>query len=231
MLYFDFVNPYFIYMFFVLLAAFTVYALFTYQEVIIKHRKTIMIVASALLIWTQFARYIGVFYTQGGFDYKSHLPFYMCRLSAWVLLYYTLTGDKRVQSFLFYWGATGLAGIIYPNGPISNIPNLTETFYIDHFLLTMIPFFIVVYDGYRPSKKDLYLITALMAVILYAFIPINQWIDADYFYLKDQSIFGVLFPGAPSALFATIHYIVAFGFFYTLYTWFKDKNYGTGELA
>ena len=230
MLYFDFANPYFIYMFFVLLAVYTIYAIFHYQTWIAKNRRIIMIVASILLIWTQFARYVGVIYTQGGFDYISHLPFYMCRLSVLVLLYYTMTGDKRVQSFLFYWGALGLAGINYPNGPINNIPNLTETFYIDHFLLTMIPFFIVVYDGYKPSKKDLYLITGLMAVILYAFIPINNLIDADYFYLKDQSIFGVLFPGAPSILFATIHYIAAYGFFRLYYLWFKDKDYGIGEL-
>lgn len=224
MLYFDFINPYIIYAFFVLLTAFVVYAIFNYRTFIVKHKKKILLIVSVLLIWTQLARYLGVLF-RDGFDFTENLPFYMCRLSVLVLLFYTLTGNKKVESFLFYWGATGLAGIIYPNGPIENIANLTETFYIDHFLLAVIPFFLVVYEGYQPSKKDLFTITGIMALILYAFIPINSLIGADYFYLNDQSIFGVVFPGASSFAFATVHYLVVFGFFSLYYIWFKDKKY------
>ncbi len=223
MLYFDFINPYIVYMFVVLLAAFTIYAIFNYREYIEKNKKTILLIVSILLIWTQLARYVGVF-LKGEFTLIDSLPFYMCRLSVLVLLFYTLTGNKKVESFLFYWGATGLAGVIYPNGPIENIANLTETFYIDHFFLAVIPFFLVVYQGYRPSKKDLFVITGVMAFLLYVFIPINNLIGADYFYLNDQSILGVIYPGLPSFVFATIHYLVAFGFFSIYYFVFKDKN-------
>lgn len=224
MLYFDFINPYIIYAFFVLLTAFVVYAIFNYKTFIDKHKKKILLIISILLIWTQLARYLGVLF-RDGFDFTENLPFYMCRLSVLVLLFYTLTGNKKVESFLFYWGATGLAGVIYPNGPIDNIANLTETFYIDHFLLAVTPFFLVVYEGYQPSKKDLFTITGIMALILYAFIPINSLIGADYFYLNDQSIFGLVFPGASSFAFATVHYLVVFGFFSLYYFWFKDKKY------
>ena len=64
-----------------------------------------------------------------------------------------------------------------------------------------------------------------MALLLYVFIPINNLIGADYFYLKDQSIFGVIFPGASSFIYATVHYVVVFGFFSLYYLWFKDKKY------
>jgi hypothetical integral membrane protein (TIGR02206 family) len=224
MLYFDFINPYIMYAFVVLLAAFTIYAIFNYKVFIDKHKKTIFIVVSILLIWTQLARYLGVLFKEG-FIFTEHLPFYMCRLSVLVLLYYVLTKDKRVESFLFYWGATGLAGVIYPNGPIENIANLTETFYIDHFLLAMMPFFLVVYQGYKPSAKDLFAITGVMAVLLYIFIPINNLIGADYFYLNDQSIIGVIIPGLSSYIFATIHYLVALGYFSIFYFGFRNKNY------
>ena len=225
MWYFDFINPYIIYAFFVLLAAFVIYAIFNYKIFIDKHKKTILIIVSILLIYTQLARYIGVIYKNGFFDFTENLPFYMCRLSVLVLLFYTLTGNKKVESFLFYWGATGLAGVIYPNGPIENIANLTETFYIDHFLLAMIPFFLVVYQGYRPSRKDMFLIIGIMALLLYAFIPINNFFGSDYFYLKDQSIFGDVFPGLSSFVFATVHYLVVLGFFIVYYFWFKNKEY------
>ena len=227
MLYFDFINPYIIYAFFVLLAAFTIYAIFNYKIFIDKHKKKILIIVSVLLIWTQLARYIGVIY-RDGFDFTHNLPFFMCRLSVLVLLFYTLTGNKRVESFLFYWGATGLAGVIYPNGPIENIANLTETFYIDHFLLAVFPFFLIVYQGYRPSKRDMFMITLLMALLLYAFIPINYIFGSDYFYLSDQSIFGEVFPGVSSFVFATVHYLVVLCFFSIYYFWFRNRDYSIG---
>ncbi len=228
MLYFDFINPYIVYIFFFSLTVFSIYAIFNFKPFISKHKKTIYIIVSVLLIWTQLARYIGVIF-RDGFLFTENLPFFMCRLSVLVLLFYTLTGNKKVESFLFYWGATGIAGILYPNGPMENIANLTETFYIDHFLLTITPFFLYVYEGYNPSKKDIFIITGVMAVLLYVFIPINILTGSDYFYLIDQSIVGDVIPGLSSFGFATIHYTIALVFFslyYWMFTFIKKKELG-----
>ena len=238
MLLFDFMNSYIIYIIFVFTAVFIIYAIFTKTTFINKHKNRIITIATILLIWTQIGRYMGIFFEEtyeasfwifnfkiDGFSVTTHLPFYMCRLSVVVLLYYTITKDKRVEFFLFFWGALGLAGVIYPNGEVYNIVNLKETFFIDHFLLAITPFFLVVYQKYVPTFKDLLKVTALMALILYLFIPLNQLIGSDYFYLKDQSIFGILFPGLPSFVFATAHYIAAFGFFSIYYLYFRNKKF------
>lgn len=222
MLYFTFADPYLIYSTVVLLTALSIYLIFNKKEFLKKHKNTIYLVVSVLLIWTQIARYL-VVYLKGDFDIYDNLPFFICRLSVLVLLYFTLTKDRRVMSFLFYWGATGLTGILYPNGPISNIPNLTETFYIDHFLLAVSPFFLVAIEGYKPIRNDLLKITGVMFLILVMFIPINHWLGSDYFYITDQSIFGVLVPNAPKLLFITVHTLAAFLFFSVYYK--KFKNY------
>ncbi|MBN2604788.1 MAG: YwaF family protein [Bacilli bacterium] len=224
MIYFDFVNPYFIYFFFLFLAIFTVYAMFAYQNFFKKHEKIIIFIVTVLLIWSQGMRYLGVA-IKDGFDITENLPFYICRFSGFVLMIYALTGSKKLESFLFYWGATGLAGILYPNGEISNIANLTETFYIDHFLLTITPFYLVVYRGYKPSFKDVVYITVFMALLLLMFIPVNMILDADYFYLTRQSIVGEILPGLPVVVFILIHCVTAFIFFSTYYLLFRSKNY------
>jgi hypothetical integral membrane protein (TIGR02206 family) len=220
----------------VLLWALAIYSLFTYRDFIMKHKNVILITVAVLLSWTQLVRY-GIVVIRDGFILDQHLPFYVCRLSVVVLLYYVITKDKRVESFLFYWGATGIAGVIYPNGPIDNIINLTETFYIDHFLLGLSPFFLVIYQGYKPVKSDLFKITGVMFIMLLVFIPLNNIMDTDYFYLKDRSIVGVIFPNLPtqilgipfkdlpSVIFAAIHSVVALGFFSLYYFAFKDKKY------
>lgn len=238
MLLFDFLNSYIIYVIFVLSAAYTVYAIFTKTEFISKNKKKIFLIASILLIWTQISRYIGVFFDGeqtwsiwflnfriDNFTVMGSLPFYMCRLSVLVLLYYALTKDKRVHAFLFFWGATGLAGVLYPNGEVYNIVNLKETFFIDHFILAVTPFYLVVYEKYVPKFKDLLLIVGLMAGILFAFIPINIKIGADYFYLIDQSIFGDLFPGTSSFVFAIVHSLAAGIFFSVYYLYFRGKEF------
>lgn len=235
MFYFTFANPYIIFMTIALLFVLAIYAIFQKQEFIRTHKKTILLVVAILLAWSQLARYGFSVIRDGGIS-NDYLPFYVCRISSLVLLYYVITKDKRVESFLFYWGATGLAGIIYPNGEINNIVNLTETFYIDHFLLGLTPFFLVVYQGFRPDKKNLLQVTAFMLVILLVFIPINNIFGTDYFYTKDQSIFGDLLPFIPdsilginiafsSIVFAVAHSLTALGFFSLYYKQFTDKEF------
>ena len=238
MLYFDFVNPYLMYMIAVGVTIFLIRSIFYKQEFISKHKKKILLIITLLLLWTQIARYAGVFFSGGkewslwifnfkihAFNLRSHLPFYMCRISVVVLLYYVITQDKRMESFLFFWGALGLAGVIYPNGEFANSVNLTETFYIDHILLTVTPFFLVVYQKYVPTFKDVLIISSLMFGILVIFIFINPLLDTDYFYLENQSIFAILFGKQPKVVFALVHSLVAMGFFSWYYLLFRNKEF------
>jgi uncharacterized membrane protein YwaF len=238
MLYFDFINPYLMYVITVFTTLFLIWSIFKKRSFIREHKRVILLIVAILLTWTQLARYGGVFFAEGKewsilflnfrinpFSLSTGLPFYMCRLSVLVLLYYAFTQDKRVESFLFYWGALGLAGVVYPNGEIPNIANLTETFFIDHILLTVIPFFLVVYQGYIPKLKDMIYITVLMFIILCIFIFINPIFNTDYFYVQDQSIFAVLFGRQNSFVFAFVHSIVAMGFFSIYYLYFRNKEF------
>lgn len=223
MINFDFINPYFIYMSFVLFTAFSIYAIFTYKEWFTRNRNKLFIVAAILVTWTQIARYI-IVGIQGDFDITDGLPFFMCRISVVVLMYYTYTRDKKVHSFLFYWGALGIAGVLYPNGPINDMYLLKETFFIDHYLLAVTPFYLVAHENYKPSKKDMYFIVLLMLVMLFAFIPINDALGSDYFYINDQSIFKFVIPNAPGWLYIIVHTLTALGFFSIYYMWFGTKE-------
>ncbi len=237
MLLYDFVNPTLFYIFLNITFIICTVLIFKKREFLIKHKNKIFIIVAILLGWTQFARYIGIFFAEDqmwtflgfnfrivGFDLTTHLPFYICRFSVVVLLIYSITRYKKLEPFLFYWGATGLAGVWYPNGPLSNIATLTETFFVDHFVLALAPFFIVSIQGYKPKFKDAAVISGFMFVLLLSFIPINLWLNADYFYLEDQSIFGVIFGQQAKIVFIFVHSLVAFGFFSLYYHLFKERK-------
>ena len=118
MLYFDFVAPIIVYISYWLVFVGTILILVFKRDFITKHKNRIIMIVMVLLIWTQISRYIGIFFTEDqewsflifnfkilSFGWGHTLPFYICRISVLVLLYYTITKDKRVEPFLFYWGA------------------------------------------------------------------------------------------------------------------------------
>lgn len=225
--YFTFVNPYIWYVFIVFLFTSAIYFVFNLKDSLKDNKKLIYRIVSIILIYTQLLRYQFIYDSSVSFDIVTHLPFYICRISAWVLLVHTSVNSfvefKLLTPFLFYWGATGLAGIIYPNGPIDNIPTLTQTFYIDHFLLGIFPFFLVAVEKYKPTMKHVFVISGIMFAMLLMFIPLNGIWGTDYFYLANQSIFGVLFPGSSSVTFAFVHSLAALCFFSIYYFAFREK--------
>ncbi len=234
MIYFDFVNPYIWYTTVIIFYIVSVLLLFKQKEVITKHKQKIITIVTILLVWSQLARY-GFSILRDGFIYETYFPFYICRISSLILTYYVITKDKRVESFLFYWGLLGLAGVFYPNGPITNIANLTETFYIDHVLLALTPFYLITIEHYQPNQNTLRKATIFMMILLLVFIPINELFNTDYFYTKDQSIFRLLFPQISDTIFgvnirfSSILYVLAhtlcaycfFNFEYNLFNRYK----------
>jgi uncharacterized membrane protein YwaF len=123
----------------------------------------------------------------------------------------------KVRPLLYFWGATGILGVLVPNGSISNIAMLTETFFIDHYLLAVTPFYLLHINQYKPKLKDAYVTTLLFALLLFSFIPLNNVLEADYFYLKDQSVLQYVLPGLSQWLFVVIHTIGMFLFFLIYY--------------
>jgi hypothetical integral membrane protein (TIGR02206 family) len=214
MLYFDFINPYLWYITIIILYFTSVFFIFLRKDFITRNQNYIRVFIMVLLIWSQLARY-GFSIIRDGFNPEIYFPFFICRISSLVLTYYFITKDRKVESFLFYWGILGVAGVLYPNGPISNIANLTETFYIDHVLLALTPFYLVVIEGFKPNKTNLRQTTLLMMILLLLFIPINEYFGTDYFYTKDQSVFRVLFPKISDTIFgvnihlSSILYVIA----------------------
>lgn len=216
MLFFDFINPYVVYIGYNLLTIVTIYLIFTKKEWILAHQKTIWIVVTILLVYSQIARYFLTFLV-GRFTLEEGLPFFVCRISSLFLTFYMFKPVDKVRPLLFFWGATGILGVLVPNGSISNIAMLTETFFIDHYLLAVTPFYLLHINHYKPKFNDALVTTIIFALLLFSFIPLNNLLNADYFYLKDQSVLQYILPGLSQPMFVVIHTIGMFLFFMIYY--------------
>ncbi|MFH5881691.1 TMEM164 family acyltransferase [Liberiplasma polymorphum] len=216
MLYFNFMNPYIIYLIYNFITLFTIYLVFKKKTFIVRYKKLIWIFITIILIYTQFTRYIYPL-IMGTFTTQESLPFFICRISALALLYYMFYPNKRLHPLLFFWGSTGIFAVFFPNGNIENIALLNETFFIDHYILAGTPFFLIRIQGYKPTYKQVNYATVAFGIVLVGFIPFNNYLQADYFYLTNQAVLHVLLPGLTSFWFAIIHTIAVYIVFNAYY--------------
>ncbi|MFP4286092.1 MAG: hypothetical protein ACLFRI_00200 [Candidatus Izemoplasmataceae bacterium] len=217
MLFFNFINPYIVYITYNLITILTIYLIFTKKTWILAHQKTIWLIVTILLVYSQIARYFLTFLV-GRFTIEEGLPFFVCRISSLFLTFYMFKPKDRFKPLLYFWGATGILGVFVPNGSISNIALLTETFFIDHYLLAVTPFYLLHINQYKPKLNDALITTMVFALVLFIFVPLNTLLNADYFYLKDQSVLQYILPGLSQPMFIIIHTIGMFLFFMIYYS-------------
>ncbi len=203
MLFFDFMNPYRIYMIYNALFFIAVFVVFKYRKSLSRFEEILRFVVLALLLYTHAIRYVHPFLT-GTFSYQEHLPFHICRISGFILIYALITKDPRMKPLLFYMVGTGIYGIFVPNGGIRNIAALTEYFFIDHLVFAMVPFYLVAVKGYRPSYKETWRIPLFTLMVMLMFIPVNAALNSEYFHARDIVIAQTLIPDITMPMFIVL---------------------------
>lgn len=225
---FDFFNPFAIYITFNLLTIVSVGLVLAKKDFIERHRKAILKAAAVLLAYTQSQRYILPLWT-GTFSFEESLPFFTCRITTPILLYYTLTEERRCEPLLFYLGGTGIMGVFIPAGPIDNIPELTEYYFIDHYLLGLTPFYLVAVKGFSPSYRQAVVVTLVFALAMLAFLPLNRVLDTDYFHWRDMQLARKIIPGITPLWFTFLLTLALFSFFNLYYLMAKKYHASFAE--
>ena len=216
MIYFDFLNPHIIYIIYNLLFFMTLYFLLVKSNWFIKHDRTLLKLVAVLLIYTQILRYVIPLAT-GSFDVAEHLPFHICRISALLLLFALLFKIEKLHPILFYLAGTGIWGVLIPNGAIAEIVELTEIFFIDHFILALTPFYLLVVKKYRPEYHFTYYITFFVMFAMALFLQLNRLFDFEYFHFRDIIIARTFLPALSVELFIVLFNLAMFVFFNILY--------------
>lgn len=211
MLYFDFLPPSIIYLLYNVLLFVMLFIIFKFSDFVKTYEKPLLIFILALLIYSHFIRYIHPMLI-GTFSYQEHLPFHICRLSGFLLIYTLLFRKTVLIPYVFYLVGTGIWGVFIPNGGIENIPNLNEYFFIDHIIFALTPFYLMSVRQYRPSYKPTYQIPLVIFFIMILFWPINQWLDAGYFHYRDIFIAQRIIPGITPWLFVVLFNVAIFIF-------------------
>ena len=215
MINFDFAPPLVIYLFYNILTFTTIVAVFKKKDFLIRNERLVLFSAALFFIYSQFIRY-GLGAINGTFSFKEDLPFYVCRVSSLIFFLYLTTRHPRLHNALYFIAATSIIGVLVPSGPLENIPTLHETYFIDHYILSVLPFFLLVTRDFRPDVRKAFIYALLFLAVFIVAIPLNRLYGTDYFHLESQNIATDIIPGMHPLVFA-FAFAAAMALFFALY--------------
>lgn len=177
---------------YVLLTIMTLYIITYKKEFIREHRTEILFLFVGLLLYSQYSRYGDrLFTTNFSYDLKD-IPMNYCRWSAILVVVYAFTKNKYVAQFLYFQAGFAFFSVIFPGGDFFMLTqNHRALGYIyDHYVIAMMPLFLIFIDGIKPSKKAMYVSIAYSLIIPFALLPYALASGHNAYYILD----GVFIP-------------------------------------
>lgn len=169
----------------VLLTTFFTIILFLRTELIkrnIKSIEKVIIFSTVLLLLIRYYSY----YTAG--NYTWFIPLHLCNISMYLLLYYLVKKPKKLQQFLFLYSFFTIGALIYPSVDYDLSNPLLLTFFHDHIILFLVPFYLVIMEGYKPSYKNIKIPFITITIIVIISWPLNYLLNENFFYLTEKPL-------------------------------------------
>lgn len=175
------------------------------------HAGRVRRVVLAVLVVQQLTLY--GFYLATGADLADALPLHISRVSALLALGYLATGSRRVMDVLFFFGLWAWASFAYPQNvqPVDNI--LGWSFWVNHVVTLLMPFFAVLTTSWRPTVPALLRATGWFAVYVVAAVLANHLTGGNYFYQREQP----LLPGLPQPFYLLASIVATMALFWLGY--------------
>ena len=184
---------YFGYWLYNILFVFALYLIIAKRDYIVKHKREVLLILITLLFYSQYRRYGARLFTPL-FEYSiDTLPIHFCRFSALMTLVYFITKNKFIKGFVYFQSGLGILSVLIPGGYFFIMTQewRSFTYMVDHFILAIMPFFLIFIDGYKVNRRDLIISTTYSVVVPLAVLPwalatnYNAYYVLDGVFLKD----------------------------------------------
>lgn len=128
--------------------------------------------------------YWAYFLRPSHFDWAWSLPLQLCDMLVGVSAFSLLLNSRWLTTVTVFWGLA-FASIAYVHPIVRVGPAHAHFwfFWVGHLVITLAVLYHLLVCRYRPTLKDLLLISAIGAVYGVAITPINLWLEANYGFL------------------------------------------------
>lgn len=178
---------YFVYALYNVLMVFAVYLIIAKRDYIRTHKKEIVLLLITLLLYSQYRRYGARLFTPVFSFTIENLPIHFCRFSALMTLVYLISGNKYLKGFVFFQAGLGIFSVLLPGGffPTMTLEWRSYTYMVDHFILAIMPFFLIFVEDYRVNRRDLIVSLVYTVVVPLAVLPWALATDYNAYYVLD----------------------------------------------
>ncbi|CAD7694811.1 unnamed protein product [Ostreobium quekettii] len=142
-----------------------------------------LVSASGYLLWLAAVLWLGVFVP------ARDLPLEFCYVVG-IMAPVAITTRSQVAFDFLYYGAT--SGVLHACITPVFAPSFPHprffAFWALHGGVVVTAVFAIAALGRRPSYRGIYTTIGLVACVLCVVMPVNYWVDANYFYLREKPI-------------------------------------------
>ncbi|MFZ4542476.1 MAG: TIGR02206 family membrane protein [Saprospiraceae bacterium] len=122
---------------------------------------------------------------QNEWSLQSNLPFHLCDISAWTLVYALLKKNKIAFELGYFWGISGaLLAFCLPT--VTNIDWYIFPFFGWHVLLAAAPIYYIQTQKVHPTHRGLWMSVGLTIVTGLIMMLINYLLDSNYMFVSKK---------------------------------------------
>lgn len=138
--------------------------------------------------WTMAAIYLFLTIfkiSQHEWSVQSNLPFHLCDISAWTLVYALSTKNKTAFELGYFWGMSGaLLAFCLPT--VTNIDWYLIPFFGWHILLAAAPIYYIQTQKIHPTHRGLWTSVFLTVLAALLMMLINRVLDSNYMFVSKK---------------------------------------------
>ena len=176
----------------------TIFAVFLviWKRDYIRENKHVILPFVGVLVLTQIQRYVLNILAMETIDWFKWIPYEICRLGALLSLAFCLTKYKKLIPFVFVFSMFGFTAVLAPDGDLFELSYgqfIRPKFTYDHLILTVMPFYLIAVEGFKPTFKNLRYALGAFIVLLVGAMIFNPIVEMDWFYFSSQPVSSDIF--------------------------------------
>lgn len=149
----------------------------------------------AILLYSQYKRYGSDLFTEFFVYSINDIPLGYCRISALLVCVYVFTKNKYLAGFLYFQSGLAFFSVLFPGGDFFV---LTENhrvlgYVFDHYIIALMPIFLIFIDGLVPTKKTMYFSIAYSLIIPFSLLPYALNSGKNVYYILDGAFIPMVF--------------------------------------
>ena len=164
---------------------------FQFRDQIKENRNRFTRIILIISLGQQILLYTSYFYILQ-FDLGESLPFHISRVTSLMGILYLLTRNEKLFSVLAFFSMYAWTSFLYPARVYGIIHPLGISFFINHVVTLLLPFYAIYVFEERIHRKDKWKAFGWFMVYLVFVMILNPLVDGNYFYLKYKPILGSL---------------------------------------